>query len=49
MATATTTRRSPIRAVALLGMVASIALFSSACTLSDVSSILSILRLFGVL
>ena len=49
MATATTSRRPKIRAVALLGMVASIALFSSACTLSDVSSILSILRLFGVL
>jgi len=44
-----TTRRSYVPQARLVGLIAFVAVFSTGCTLSDVSSILSILRLFGIL
>ncbi len=37
------------RSVALAGLVGTVAVTSSACTLSDISTILSILRLLGII
>ncbi len=42
-------RRRALRAGALGGVVGSAAVLSTGCTLEDVSTILSILRLFGIL
>ncbi|HPU39845.1 MAG TPA: hypothetical protein PLS63_09740 [Microthrixaceae bacterium] len=47
-ATAVCRRRITGRTVALGGIVASAAVFSSGCTLSDVSTVLSILRFLGI-
>lgn len=41
-------RRAVRRNVALGGLVGGAAIFSSGCTLSDVSTILSILQLLGI-
>jgi len=42
-------RRRVGRPVALGGLIGAVALTSSACTLSDISTILSILRLLGII
>ncbi len=43
------TRRRLVRVSALAGMVGGTAVISSGCSLSDVSAILSILRLLGII
>ncbi|UDY36570.1 hypothetical protein [Dermatobacter hominis] len=48
LTTAARRRRAVRRNVALGGLVGGAAIFSSGCTLSDVSTILSILRLLGI-
>ena len=45
----TSRRPSHMAQARLMGLIAFVAIFSTSCTLSDVSALLSILRLFGIL